>query len=514
MKKVSPKPISVPRVSSGSAGLDDILSGGLPSGHMYLLEGEPGTGKTTLAMKFLLRGAEAGHTVLYVTLSETESGLRNSAATHGWETSKMPILELVPEDASTTEPSEYTVFYPTEVELSNTVRRILEEVERVNPTMVAVDSVSELRLLSGDSIRYRRQLLAIKQFFSQRSTTVIFLDDRSAGPDDMQLHSIAHGVIRLSKLPREYGVTRRHLEVLKLRGSSFREGFHDYVIEQGGLHVFPRLVASEHDSEFSEEMVSSGLPGLDELLGGGLTPGTSTLVTGPSGIGKSSLVLQFVVHQAMAGRKAVYYTFDEVSRLIKLRAAGLSIQAEEAIASGRMKIEQIDPAELSPGEFTHRIRNEVNNGVSVLAIDSVNGLMSSMPGEHEVALQLHELLSYLNQKGVVTFLVLTMAGLIGNMQTKIDVSYLSDNILLLRYFEARGEVRQALSVLKKRTGNHERTIRELNMGGSSLDISEPITRFHGVLSGVPAILGGPEPHDLGAVEIKVDTTHAQEAASN
>ena len=496
---MSSKPNSVPRVSTGTAGLDDILNGGLPGGRMYLLEGEPGTGKTTLAMKFLLSGAMAGLTSLYVTLSETSEELHSSSATHGWDVSAVHILELIPEEPGTPGSNEYTVFYPTEVELSNTVRRILDEVVGLNPDMVVIDSVSELRLLAGDSIRYRRQLLAIKQFFAQRSTTVIVLDDRTGGPDDMQLHSIAHGVMRLTKLARDYGITRRHLEVLKLRGSSFREGYHDYVIEFGGLRVFPRLVAGEHAAEFDAEPVSSGLRELDALLGGGLNRGTSTLFTGPSGIGKSSLVLQYVVHRAMAGERAVYYTFDEVARLMKVRSAGLGIPVAETIASGMLTLEQIDPAEVSPGGFIQRIRDHVADGVKVVAIDSVNGLMNSMPGEQELSLQLHELLAYLNQQGVLTFLVLTMAGIVGQMQLKIDVSYLSDNILLLRYFEAHGELRGAISVLKKRTGNHERTIRELSMKDSRLAIGPPLAEFHGVLTGLPQVtgtVGGASPQNI------------------
>jgi circadian clock protein KaiC len=456
---------------------------------MYLLEGEPGTGKTTLAMKFLLTGAVEGLSTLYITLSETAEELRSSSATHGWDISRVQMLELIPEEPDAPGSSEYTVFYPTEVELSNTVRRILEEVERLDPSMVVIDSVSELRLLAGDPIRYRRQLLAIKQFFAHRKATVLILDDRSSGPDDLQLHSIAHGVLRLTKLPREYGITRRHLEVLKLRGSRFREGYHDYIIEFGGLHVFPRLVASEHEREVDEGPVSSGLADLDRLLGGGLGRGTSTLVSGPSGIGKSSLVLQYVVARALAGEPSVYYTFDEVQRLMKLRADGLGIPIQQAIAAGMLTMEQIDPAELSPGEFVQRIRQQVASGARVIAIDSVNGLLNSMPGEQELSLQLHELLSYLNQQGVLTFMVLTLAGIVGQMQVKIDVSYLSDNILLMRYFEAQGELRQALSVLKKRTGKHERTIREFSMKDSHLRIGPPLDEFHGVLSGLPMVHG-------------------------
>jgi circadian clock protein KaiC len=482
-------PFSVPRISTGTPGLDDILGGGLPTGRMYLLEGEPGSGKTTLALKVLLHGVAQGERVLYITMSETEDELRSSARTHGWDLEGVRILELTPDEANAETSTEYTVFYPSEVELSTTIRNLLQEVEQHKPSIIVMDSLSELRLLAKDPVRYRRQLLALKQFFSDRRSTVLILDDRSDN-DDVQLRTIVHGVIHLSKMPRDYGVTRRHLEVIKLRGSTFREGFHDYIIETGGIQVFPRLIAGEHDCNFPDDAVLSGLPELDDLLGGGIQRGTSTLVTGPSGIGKTSLVMQYLVHQAMQGERCVYFTFDEIGRLICKRSAGLGIPANEAIDSGNFIIDQIDPAELSPGEFIHRIRQRVESGVRFLAIDSINGLLNSMPGEHELILQLHELLAYLNQKGVVTFMILTTAGLVGQQEIAIDVSYLSDNILMLRYFEALGEVRQALSAVKKRTGNHERSIRELRFENSRLSIGPPIRDFHGVLSGLPRLADG------------------------
>jgi circadian clock protein KaiC len=483
-------PFQVPRISTGTPGLDDILGGGgLPKGRMYLLEGEPGSGKTTLALKFLLDGASRGDVALYITMSETEDELVSSAQTHGWDLSNIRILELTPDESNAEVSTEYTVFYPSEVELSTTIRSLLQVVEEHQPSLIVMDSLSELRLLAKDPVRYRRQLLALKQFFSDRRSTVLILDDRSGAADDVQLRTIVHGVIHLSKMPRDYGVTRRHLEVIKLRGSTFREGFHDYVIQTGGIEVFPRLVAGEHDCEITNDQILSGIPELDALLGGGLQRGTSTLITGPSGIGKTSLVMQYMVHQAMQGERGVYFTFDEIGRLMCKRSESLGLPAEEVIQSGRLQLEQVDPAELSPGEFIQRIRRHVEAGVRFIAIDSINGLLNSMPGEHELTLQMHELLAYLNQKGIVTFLVLTTAGLVGAQEIKINVSYLSDNILMLRYFEALGEVRQAVSAVKKRTGNHERSIRELRFEGSRLAIGPPIRDFHGVLSGLPRITG-------------------------
>ncbi len=479
------------RQTTGISGLDDILSGGLPRGQMYLLEGDPGTGKTTVAMQFVLAGLALGESCLYVTLSEPRHELEGSAESHGWSLKDLPIVEFVPDEASLSSEQQYTVFHPSEVELASTIQRLTDEIERVQPTRLVIDSLSELRLLAADSMRYRRQLLALKQYLSGRNTTVLLLDDRTGEGHDLQLQSIAHGVIRLEKIPRSYGITRRRIEIVKLRGSAFREGFHDYNIQYCGVTVYPRLIASEHEGDFDRGPVSSGLVPLDKMLGGGITRGSSTLLIGPSGSGKSSIAMQFAYAAAQRGERAIVYAFDEVLRIARARAEGLGLHLNEQIERGTLCLSQVDPAELSPGEFVWQIREDVaNNNTRVVVIDSLNGFLNSMPGELDLVLHLHELLAFLNQKGVITLLIMTQHGLFGAMESVIDVSYLSDTVVLLRYFEAEGAIRQTISVLKKRVGGHERTLRELSFSNGGIHIGEPLTSFRGVLTGVPEVLGG------------------------
>lgn len=477
------------RIGTGVKGLDDILQGGIPAGQMYLVEGDPGTGKTTLAMQFLLEGARCGETVLYITLSEPNSELQASAVSHGWEFEAVPVVEFVPDEASLTTEQQYTVFHPTEVELATTVARLTAEIEKVKPSRLVIDSLSELRLLASDNIRYRRQLLAMKHFFSGRKTTVLLLDDRTADGHDMQLQSIAHGVIRLERVHRSFGTTRRRIEVMKLRGSTFREGFHDYNILRGGLVVYPRLVASEHSVDFEGGELSSDIAQLDSLFGGGIPRGSSTLVIGPSGVGKSSLAMQYAYAAAKRGDRALVYAFDEVLRTAQARAEGLGMNVSAEIERGTLRMTQVDPAELSPGEFVWQIRNDVNSrDARVVVIDSLNGFISSMPGETDLILHLHELLAYLNQKGVVTLLIMTQHGLVGSMHAQVDVSYLADTVVLLRYFEAKGQIRQSLAVLKKRMGQHERTLRELTFSSDGIHVGKALTEFRGVLTGVPELV--------------------------
>lgn len=474
------------RIDTGVGGLNDILSGGLPSGQMYLLEGDPGTGKTTLAMQFIIAGVRAGKKALYITLSESRAELENSARSHGWDTGELPIAEFVPAEASLNPEQQYTVFHPSEVELAATIQKLTQLIEEVKPDCLVIDSLSELRLLAAETMRYRRQLLALKHFFAGRDTTVLLLDDRTAEGSDMQLQSIAHGVVRLEKLQRSYGVTRRHVEVIKLRGSAYREGFHDYTIQRGGLAVYPRLIANEHETVFDGERITSHLPALDQMFGGGINRGSSTLLIGPSGSGKSTLATVYAYAAAKRGERAIMYVFDEVLRTAQDRAEGLGIPVREEITKGTLAMSQIDPAGLSPGEFTWQIRQDVERrDTRVVVIDSLNGFLMSMPGEHDLSLHLHELLAFLNQKGIVTFLIYTQHGLIGGMQTEVDVSYLSDTVVLLRYFEAQGNIRQALSVVKQRVGQHERSLRELRMNEGGIEIGEPLADFQGVLTGVP-----------------------------
>ncbi len=472
------------RTTTGVAGLDDILHGGLPSGQMYLIEGNPGTGKTTIALQFILEGARLGEQTLYVTLSESKKELEVAAASHGWLLDGVEIVEFVPEEAALSAEDSYTVFHPNEVELASTIKKLIEEIERVNAKRVVLDSLSELRLLAVEPVKYRRQLLALKRYFAGRGMTTLLLDDKSGNGDDVQLQSIAHGVVRLQKHPRTYGITRRQVEVIKVRGSGFREGLHDYNIDAAGLHVYPRLVAAEHPATFAEEVLPGGSEALDAMFGGGVDRGSSTLVAGPTGVGKSSIVMQYLVAAAGRGERAVLYTFDESVRTARVRARSLGLAVDEQIANGRLTLVQVDPAEMSPGEFVAQIREAVaEDDARVIVIDSLNGFLHAMAGEAELPLQVHELLTFLGARGVATFLVMTQHGMVGETRAQADVSYLADNVLLMRYFEGQGTVRRAFSVIKKRSGAHETAIRELRLSSAGIDIGEPLTQYRGVLSG-------------------------------
>jgi circadian clock protein KaiC len=480
----------VTRCSSGCSGLDDVLGDGLPVGHVYLVEGEPGTGKTTMALQFVAEGLKHGEKVLYVTLSESRTELMNVARLHGLNVEGLSILEVRPSEQDLKPEGQYTVFHPAEVELSDRVQAIMAEVDRQKPTRLVIDALSEVRMLAKDPLRYRRQILSLKEY-APENCTVILLDDRTSRYADLELHSIVHGVISMSRVSREYGKTMRRLEVTKLRGSAFREGFHDYLIRSGGVVVFPRLVASEYSSEQSDQSVAaSGIPELDTLAGGGLGRGTSTLLIGPAGCGKTTLALRWLTTAAERGEKTVAFIFEETINTLLGRAAGLGMNLDAHLKSGRMKIEHLDPAEVSPGEFVDMVRRSVEeDGARAVLIDSLNGFLQAMPGEQFLALHLHELLTYLNNRGILTLMILAQMGLVGSaMQTPIDVSYLADNILVLRYFEARGEVRQAISMMKKRSGGHERSIRELRLGPDTIRVGEPLSNFQGILSGSPTSL--------------------------
>jgi len=476
---------------TGIEGLDDILEGGLARDHLYLIEGDPGTGKTTIAMQFLMEGTRVGQKSLYVTLSESKTELLQIAKSHGWSLDGIEIFELTPDEAQLKPEALYTVFNPSEIEMTQTINAVLLEVERIQPARIVFDSLSELRLLARESLRYRRQILGLKQFFAGRKCTVLFLDDRTGEGHDKQLQSIAHGVVMMESVDREYGVKRRRLEVKKLRGSHFREGFHDYCIKRGGVEVYPRLVAAEHLLAFKATQLKSGITELDKLLGGGLDGGTSTLLLGPAGCGKSTIAVRYAISSVEQGDCAALFAFDETLATLVKRGKGLGLDIQKHADSGKFILRQVDAAELPPGQMIHEIRQLVEKqNLKVLIIDSLNGFLNAMPGEKYLAMQLHELLTYVGQKGIVTLMTVAQHGFVGtNIDTPVDVSYLADTVLLFRYFEAAGAVRQALSVIKKRSGEHERTVRELVMKNGTIAVGTVLTEFEGVLTGAPTYRG-------------------------
>jgi circadian clock protein KaiC len=479
------------RSSTGIAELDGILHGGLPRGHLYLIEGEPGTGKTTLGLQFLLEGVPQGEKVMYVTLSESQRELEEVARSHQWALDRVHLLEYNAREASLRQEDQYSAFHPSEVELQDTMDRLLAEFEREQPHRVVLDSLSEIRLLSRDTLRYRRQVLALKQYFSSRDSTILLLDDRSGDGRSIDLQSLAHGVISMERLSRDIGNIRRRLQVVKLRGSRFVEGFHDYAIRTGGLAVFPRLAPVEDKTEIPKGVVSSGIAALDALWGGGLRRGSSTLLLGPAGAGKSSVAATYAAAAAKGGDTAVIYTFEESIASVLYRADQIGCSASSLFAQKRLIIEQIAPSEKSIGEFVHGIRHRVEKeNISVLVIDSLNGFLTAM-GEDFIASQLHDLLGYLSSRGVTCILILAQAGIVGAfMPTQVDVSYLADNVMLFRYFEAAGKVRKAVSVVKMRGGMHENHIRELRFVNNRLAVGNPLVSFRGILTGVPTFEGG------------------------
>lgn len=481
------------RCVTGVEGLDDIVGGGLPRDRFYLVQGDPGSGKTTLALQFLLEGLRRGESAFYITLSETKKELVQVARSHGWSLGEIAVLDVSAVESLLAPDAQTTIFHPSEVQLTGVSRLLLDRVDEIRPARVAFDSLSEFRLMAETPLRYRRQLLTLKQEFTKFKSTVLLLDDKmnqSGIGIDPHVLSLTHGVIEMEQLTPDYGTARRRLRVSKLRGVKFREGFHDYTIAKGGLRVFPRVIAAEHHTLFQPEQVSSGVKELDALLGGGLARGTTTLITGPAGVGKSTIGLQYAAVLAARGESSVVFAFDETRGVMLTRAKLLGLGVEKGIKAGFITAQQVDPAELSPGEFAAGILRRVTEGCKLVVIDSLNGYLNAMPGEKYLNNQLHELCSYLNQQGVVTILILAQHGLVGATEAPVDLSYLSDTVITLRYFETHGAVKQALAVVKKRSGHHERTIREFKLeAGKGIRVGEPLLEFQGVLTGTPVFHG-------------------------
>jgi circadian clock protein KaiC len=472
-------------ISTGIPGLDSILAGGLTKDRLYLLEGDPGTGKTTMALQFLVEGARQGEPVLYITLAENDVELRAVAHSHGFSMEGITVHEIIPAESVLDPDEQYTVFHPSEVELGETNRLILSRIDELNPSRVVLDSLSELQLLAGSPLRYRRHVLALKQYFARRACTAMFLDDKTATRGDQQVRSIAHGVISLQQLESGYGAERRILRVLKYRGIDYRRGPHDYLISTGGVIVYPRIMAGEPRETVYRKQVSSGLRELDTLLGGGIEEGSSTLISGPPGAGKSSLAAQFVKAVTNHGGKAAMFIFEEALDTLLNRADGIGMDLRAPMAAGLLAVSQIDPAELSPGQFTHAVCKAADDGARVIVIDSMNGYLNAMPEARFLTTHLREVLTYLGRRGVATFLVGVQQGMIGTMGSTVDVSYLADNVLLLRYYEAAGAVHKALSVFKKRGSQHETTLRAFDITRQGIKVGPVLKDFHGILTGVP-----------------------------
>jgi circadian clock protein KaiC len=485
-------------VSTGIPGLDNILGGGLTKERLYLLEGDPGAGKTTMALQFLIEGARLGETVLYITLAENNVELRAVADAHGFSMDGVHVHEVIPEESLLDPSEQYTVLHPSEVELGETNGLILAMIEQLNPSRVVLDSLSELQLLSGSALRYRRHVLALKQYFAKRACTALLLDDKTALRGDQQVRSIAHGVISLQHTDSEYGAERRIIRVLKYRGIAFRRGPHDYSIATGGIIVYPRIVAAETRELTKRAQIASGIAQFDALLGGGIEEGSSTLISGPPGSGKSTLAVQFVKAMTDSGQRAAMFLFEESFNTLLNRCAGIGMDLKAPYDAGLMSVHQIDPAEMSPGEFTHAVCRAADDGAKVVVIDSLNGYLNAMPEARYLTTHLHEVLTYLGQRGVVTFLVGVQQGIVGAMTTGIDVSYMADNVLILRYFEARGAVEKAISVFKKRGSAHETTLRRFNISSGGIEVGPVLDQFQGILTGVPTLLDAPaHPADSG-----------------
>jgi circadian clock protein KaiC len=478
-------------LTTGISGLDAILYGGFLRSGFYLLQGNPGSGKTTLSLQFLLACARRGERGLYISLTESRQDLVRTCRSHGWDIDAIAIADLTRSAANLKSENQYSVFHPSEVELGQTTQAIFAEVERVQPRCVVFDGLSEMRLLAERPLRYRHQMLALKAYFEDRGITVLLLDDQASPLGDIQPESLVGGNIIMERYLPGYGGARRRMYVTKVRGAAFRDGYHDYDIQAGGLVIYPRLIAAEHHETFTREVQSSGIDNLDTMLDGGLQAGTTTLLLGPTGAGKSTIAMQFVAQALVRGESAAVYTFDEVLETLFERSEKLCFAGvRQYVANGQLHAQQVNPAELSPGAFTQEVRRAVEEaGAKVIVIDSLNGYLSAMPEERFLTTHLHELFAYLNQRGVLTLLVVAQHGLLGAMVSEVDVSYMADTVLLLRYYEMDAEIRQAISVIKKRTGAHARALRELKITTTGVQVGEPLVGFRGILTGVPEYQG-------------------------
>ncbi|CAO3426295.1 ATPase domain-containing protein [Azospirillum endophyticum] len=493
------EPIPIEKVQTGIPEFDLILRGGLPRGRIHLLEGAPGTGKTTIALQLLIQARAEGRRGLYITLSENMKELETTAASHGWTLDGFAVFDIVPVEAQLDR--QQSVLYPSEMELGETVRLIIDRIEEENPEVLVIDTVSELRLLTQDQLGYRRQILALKQFLQGRRCTTLILDDLTHQYSSTELHSLVHSVIVLEQSERSYGAARRRLRIGKMRGADYQSGWHDFAITRENVLVFPSLIAEEHQSDFEPALMESGLPALDELMGGGLTKGTTTMLVGPSGVGKSSIALQYVTAAVRRGDHAAYFSFDENFKTLELRSVALGIDIAELVRRNRLGWQRANPSRLSPGQFVWQVRREVEDrDARIVVIDSLNSYLSTMPEEKALVLQMHELLTYLSNKGVVTILILAQQGIIGDVQNPVDLSFMSDTVVLLRFFEAEGEVRKAISVVKKRTGVHELSIREFRLFPDGMQVGPQLMDFRGVLTGVPEYKGPAEPLLNGQTE--------------
>jgi circadian clock protein KaiC len=480
------------RVSTGIAGLDAVLGGGLPQGNMYLVEGDSGAGKTTLGLQFLLDGQRRGEPTLWITLSETQRQLRQTASSHGWSLDGVDVCTPIALQPIRRPEDTYSFFSPADVELDEIREAIIAATDRVRPLRVVFDPFSDIRHLAREVLRYRRQILMLRDFFSERNCTVLLMQELTRGTlGDLQAEALVHGYLTLHQEAPEYGGQRRRLRVHKMRGMSFRDGFHDFSIHTGGLEVYPRLIAAEHTETHPEETTQTGIAQLDALLGGGIDRGSSVLIMGPAGVGKSTLALHCALAAVGRGEPAALFIFDETLRAFRARAERLGVALAAHLENGSLTIRQVDSAELSAGQFTDIVTRAVEAGARMVVIDSLSGYTNTMPEERFLAVHLHELLTTLSHRNVTTVLTLSQHGLLGeHVAAPIDVSYLADTVLLLRYFEAFGHVRRAISAVKKRRGAHEVSVREMRIAAEEgITIGEPLTSFQGVLSGRPEFTG-------------------------